>query len=235
MLWAYSLFNGQKFFIHGISVIVPKSVDLNIRYAIMRRRPYEEGEVELCRKALKHGHNVLELGGSVGVVSALIRSIIGPNAMHVIVEADHELSKVCLANANAGANQGRVKVINAAIDYTGRKSVNFESGHNSHTGKVSDENSGTHVQAITASECLDAFNGKSFALVCDIEGAEVSLLENDGRLFERCHTIIMETHPNFYQSGDDEVLKIEAQLKGLGYSFVDRVGDVVLYARAHGD
>ena len=54
----------------------------------------------MVRKYLSIVMTVIELGGCYGIVSALIRKQIGPDAKHIIVEADPSPAKICVLNAN---------------------------------------------------------------------------------------------------------------------------------------
>lgn len=230
-LWIHQLLFGDEYQIHGLPVIAPASINSDIRYLLLKNRPYEQAEVKFCREELNFGDNVLELGGSIGVVSAVIRSRIGPDALHVIVEADDTLADVCLENARKGANPNRVFIVNAAIDYSGSTFVNFQVGQNSHTGRLSQSASGKKIRAIRAIDCIAPFADEHFSLVCDIEGAELNLVRYDGPVFDRCKRIIMELHPAIYPRGEDDKRFIMAAIGNLGFRNVGQAGDVYFWER----
>ena len=94
----YRLIRGPSFAVHGVSVEVPRSVGIELRYNLMRER-YENDEAELIRKYVSRGCNVVELGGSLGIVSRVIRDTIGPGAVHIVVEANPDLVEICAQNA----------------------------------------------------------------------------------------------------------------------------------------
>ena len=97
---------GDKFLINGLEVIIPKTVSPNIRYLLAKGRPYEVDEIELVSSVLRQGNNVLELGGSLGLLSRVIRNKIGPLAQHLIVEADPNLISICRKNAIIDSEKG---------------------------------------------------------------------------------------------------------------------------------
>ena len=103
---------------HGVSVKIPRYGDVSIRYSLSKQRPYEESEANLIRKYLKFGTNVVELGGCYGVISALVRKIIGPNAQHVIVEADPDLAAICSLNANPDLRSSNTNIVIALRVHT---------------------------------------------------------------------------------------------------------------------
>lgn len=77
----------EDFSPHGVPVHVPATADISLRYLLTRGRDYEREEAAMVRDFLAPGMNVIELGGCMGIISALIRDRIGPEAKHVVVEA----------------------------------------------------------------------------------------------------------------------------------------------------
>ena len=110
--------NEEVFSPHGISIKIPKDADVAIRYLLARGRPYEAPEAAMVRKYLTFGMNVIELGGCYGIISALIRKQIGPDARHIIVEADPSLAKICACNANLKNTNKLADIVVAAVDYS---------------------------------------------------------------------------------------------------------------------
>ncbi|MCP9480875.1 FkbM family methyltransferase [Shimia sp. CNT1-13L.2] len=229
LLAARRLIVGDKYSVHGVTVTVPLSVDPEIRYLLARRRPYEDPEARFVRAHVEMGTHVVELGGSIGVVSALIRKAIGPQAKHVIVEANPALAAVCKVNASATANPGCVEVIEAAVDYSGAEQVMFDFGHNAHTGRVSDQ--GVPVPTTTLGTVAASLPSGPAVLVCDIEGAELSLIFSDTAALERFETVILETHPHAYPDGFEDLDRMLTHLAAQGFAQIDSADDVVIYKR----
>ena len=172
--------NDEFFSPHGISIKVPKDGDPAIRYLLARGRPYEAPEAEMVRKYLSLGMNVIELGGCYGIVSALIRQQIGPHATHIIVEADPSLAKICATNANLDNTINLADIVVAALDYSGATKITFMPGENVHGGRVAvDGETGFDVPTTTLSEQVLKLPQKDYTLVCDIEGAELDLFQNE--------------------------------------------------------
>lgn len=232
LLGLHRLLRGDKFHANGVDVVVPASVDAEIRYLLLRGRPYEQAEAILARKALRLGMNVLELGGSIGVISAVVRSIIGPEASHVIVEADDDLAKVCAQNASRGAKSGLASVVRGAVDYSGASHVFFDSGHNAHTGHVDpNAKTGTAVPALTATAAAAGLPEGPFALVCDIEGAEYPMILQDAALLPRLSAIIMELHPPSYAKLGGSTEMLLGKLAENGFTLREQIENVVLLTR----
>lgn len=218
----------ENFTTHGVQVHIPEQADFNMRYLLARGRPYEAPEARLIQAYLQPGMDVIELGGCMGVISAVIRRRIGPEACHLVVEADTELAAICKGNAQKEAAAGKTEVVVAAVDYSGAKTVSFASGKNAHVGHLAqDGEAGTTVPTVTLAALAERCGAKEFALVCDIEGAEIAMFENETGLLNRLQVIILETHPKFYadgQAGEDTML---AKLAEHGLQVVARDENVV--------
>ena len=140
---------------HGIPVKIPSTIQTSVRYAFARGRPYEEAEAKMIINHLPLDTNVIELGGCLGVISALIRHRIGSTAHHLIVEANPDLTKICLSNATNTTTKN-TNIIVAAVDYSNKKYVNFVFGHHMHVGRVSKEQEkGISTQTTTLSGRVD--------------------------------------------------------------------------------
>ena len=217
---------------HGVDVHVPASSDLAIRYLLAKGRPYEEPEADMVRRFLTKDTNVIELGGCFGIISALIRNQIGRDAHHIIAELNPDLADICRQNAGRNAASDVSEVVEAAVDYSGQKTVNFARGHNAHVGRVANKDeAGITVPTTTLSKIADKLPDGPFALVCDIEGAEIALFEAEAALMPRISSIILETHPGFYPNGDNDLEKLLTQIKSYGFQQLENRENVVYFAR----
>lgn len=220
---------------HGIPIRVPPHADLTIRYGLARGQPYEAPEARMVREFLRTGMNVLEMGGCLGVVSATIRNRIGPDPRHVVVEAIPELAEICRSNAMIGAAPGATEVVNAAVDYSGSPTVLFQFGKNAHVGRLArGEAEGIKVSATTLSSLAQRLPPGPFALVCDIEGAEIELVEREPEVFSRVSVFILETHPRFYPGREADRDRLVAAILGRGFRLADSESDVRCFVRDDG-
>lgn len=222
----------EDFAPHGVPVHVPATSDLAVRYRLARGKPYEAPEAEMIRRYLQRGTNVIELGGCVGVVSALIRDRIGPEARHIVVEANPDLVPVCARNASQGATAGATKVVQAAVDYSGARSVTFARGHNAHVGHIArGDEDGFSVPAIMLAELADDLPEGPFALVCDIEGGEVALFAAETTLMARVNLLVLETHPGIYAGGAADLASMIAQIEDAGLAKISESEQVICFQR----
>ena len=104
---------GPVFDYHGLAVTMPQSAGLAAMNALLRGK-YESEEAALIAKHLPADLPVIELGGSLGVVSRLIRSRLAPGTRHLVVEANPDLIEACSRNAlDIGSGAGRVVAVPA--------------------------------------------------------------------------------------------------------------------------
>ena len=223
--------NEEVFSPHGISIKIPKEADLAIRYLLARGRPYEAPEAEMVHKYLTVGMDVIELGGCYGIISALIRKQIGPDAKHIIVEADPSLAKICACNANLENTNNLADIVVAAVDYSGAKEIIFAPGPNAHAGRVANSGeAGFTVPTTTLTEQVSKLSKNEYVLICDIEGAELDLFQNEQTALSRAYLLILETHPKIYPRKKLDYQEIKKNIEHLGFVEVDKSGTVVCFA-----
>lgn len=218
---------------HGIRVRVPANSDPMVRYNLARGRPYEAPEAEMVSTYLEPGTHVIELGGCMGILSALVRQKIGPEARHVIVEALPDLAAICEENASIGAAPGKTTVIRAAVDYSGAESVTFAVARDAHSGHIarSGEN-GVTVPAIRLSDLARQLPDGPFALLCDIEGAEIAMVDAEADILQRVGLFILETHPKLYPGKKAAQRDLMGKIEAAGFEKANEIADVVCYRRA---
>lgn len=215
---------------HGIEVQVPREADVKLRYDLARGRPYEEAEAQMIRAHLGLGTPVIELGGCMGIISALIRSRIGPDASHIVVEANPRLAQLCTPNANIGAAAGATQIVVAAVDYSGAETVSFDTGHTAHGGHVA-AGGGLSVPTTTLAKLAEGLPDGPFALICDIEGAETGLIERDAAMLDRVSLFVLETHPKVYPGGMADTQRLLAAIEARGMRRVAQVKNVYAFVR----
>lgn len=225
LLWLLERFGvpTEVFFPHGVEVRVPKGADLSMRYNLTRRKPYEVGEARLIQTHLRPGTHVIELGGCVGVISALIRHTIGPDATHVVVEADPDLAPVCGANAARAAAPGASILVQAAVAYQDQPTIRFASGHNAHVGHIAGAGeTGRDVPVIRLADLVQRLPEQGdAALICDIEGGELAMIRQDRASLARFSLIVLETHPDVYADGQADLSALENDLITAGFNRID--------------
>jgi FkbM family methyltransferase len=147
------------------------------------------------------------------------------------VEANPDLIPVLRQNLAKNHPGRRVEVIHAMVGDSvgmGELQVDRSTLRSSRTvgGRA------VAVPSLRLVDIVSRINPGPYSLVCDIEGAEASFLDNPAGVLDRCTCIIMEGHPTSSGGRDlglEEVLSMPLRLPG--WRQVDRYGAVAVYLR----
>ena len=186
---------------------------------------YEEPERVALKKFLDPNLPVIELGACIGVVSCLTNRLLRQPKNHVVVEANPEL--LPLLRQNRQRNDCRFEIVHAAVSY-GAETITFNINHNILASSLEGEGQQEMVvSTVTLERLLNDHGFERATLICDIEGAELQLFENEiETIGKRISMIIMELHERMV--GEDPTSRMLASLKNAGFELVSRDRDVVV-------
>lgn len=225
--------NGPRYSYHGLEVEVPIRVGVGVCNALLRGK-YEPDEAAMILKHLPGDLPVIELGGSLGVISRFVRSRLSADTRHLIVEANRDLVDICTANAQRDAAPGATEVINAALYYDGPV-ARFGIGRDVHTSALDDGSGGANlvdVPAITFSQLCNRLGTSSqLSLVSDIEGGEYDLFFREADLLDRIDTAIVELHPQSYAASGGSIEALLRKCEAVGLRVIDQQADVYVFKR----
>ena len=192
---------------------------------------YEEPERRALKMFLDPSLPVIELGACIGVVSCLTNRQLRQPENHVVVEANPALLPIL--EQNRKRNNCRFKITHAAVSH-GADRIIFNVNENILASSLNGgDQKAIVVSAVTLQRLLDQHGFERATLICDIEGAELELVENELQtLRERVATIIMELHDRIV--GDEPTERMLSRLESAGFKIVDRQGDVVVLVGASG-
>jgi FkbM family methyltransferase len=161
---------------------------------------YERSETRFVERWLPRDLDVVELGASIGVVSCHIARLLGGRRRLICVEANGRLIQQAERNIAINGWSHRVVFVHGAIDYSNGdlSAARFSvAAHNNLGSRLTPRDAtgeSIDVPVVTLSQILLNHGIGDFALVCDIEGAEAGLIENDARALSRCRFIVIELH-----------------------------------------
>lgn len=189
---------------------------------------YEEPERKALSRFLNPGLPVIELGACIGVVSCLTNRRLRQPENHVVVEANPAL--LPLLEENRARNDCGFKIVHAAVSH-GAETITFNVDDNILMSSVDgDKRQGVAVSTVTLERLLNEHAFQRATLICDIEGAELQLVEHElNTLGERVSTIVMELHDRIV--GEEPTQRMLASLESAGFKIVSRDGDVVVLER----
>lgn len=222
----------EELYVHGVRVpIAAQEVSATVWDALTSEY-YEANEARRVRRAIRPGDRVLELGTGLGIITSIIADIEDVRVWSF--EADPYTAGLAerVISSNCGDNVVLVHGILAAgpprkIAFYQRSELWMSSGFPSQ---------GPYEKAIEiTSGDVDAFisQNRINALVMDIEGAELDLLQN-ARL-PGVERIFLELHDHLYGLSGVRAITAAMGRKGLIYDPRGSSGPCVLFARDDGE
>ena len=195
---------------------------------------YESSEIRFIQKYFTDNSlDVIELGGSLGIVSSVISKQKGSERKHIIVEANPHL--IDTINKNLTLNNAKnTTILNVALPMqSNSKEVYFEIGESSLVSKIVFEpNANTvAVPCKNLSNIIAENNISNFVLISDIEGAELGLLLNDSIALSKAKLIIIETHNTDFENSNYSTEWMKTQIIDLGYNIIDAHGPVYVFQK----
>jgi FkbM family methyltransferase len=197
-------------------------------------RCYESAEIRSI-KFLEPTLHTIELGSSIGVVSALIlqRLAVGKEPGITCVEANRAVSGLLERNLKRASPGKSFNILSRAVCYTGN-SCHFESSRDTTIGKISNSNPGLgaiEVKAITLAQLLTEQKIDNYQLVMDIEGVEWDVLLQDSDALKKCQIMVVEIHPHPSKGGIAEFVE---KMNSNGFKTRRIDGSVVTFDRKLG-
>jgi FkbM family methyltransferase len=194
---------------------------------------YESAEIRLLHKYFSGNTDVIEAGGSLGIVSGHICSMLSPEKKIVVIEANPYLQDTIRKNVEQYRHKG-YSIKSSAIDYDSPQ-VSFSISSNNTESSVSGGSSSTGtictVPAITLGSVLAEEAINEYALVSDIEGSEISFLVNDKEALRRCRQIFIELHVTSYRNINYTVEDLVTLITDAGFRKIANEGPVYYFER----
>ena len=215
----------------GLSFALPESNHRRYFEGMVWLGEYEAFERYAISRFLVPDLPVIELGGSIGIVSCLTNSRLARPEEHVVVEANPALIAPLIANRDR--NRCRFGIVNAALAY-GHATVAFHVSASSVASTLLDTTGATRVvdvDAVTFESLVSRAGFGRCALVCDIEGAEIDLVAHEAEALARfVELFIVEVHPQLV--GAEAVAALETRLQSVGFSPIWSRGTVWVFRHA---
>jgi FkbM family methyltransferase len=203
------------------------STSLRIRSRFATGR-YEAAERRLARDLLDPALPVIELGACIGVVACIVNKSLAHPRRHVVVEANSAL--LATIERSRELNGATFVVEHAALGYDGPE-VELYVHPQLVTASSAQRSRGraVRVRATTLRALSERHGFERFQLICDVEGAELAMIERDLELLrERVTLAIIEFHPDVY--GPEGRQLLVARLESAGFRQV-AVDDTVIAFR----
>ena len=194
-----------------------------LRYRLWLGR-YERPERDLIRRYLDPSRPVLELGGGLGIVACLINRRLCNPSCHAVVEANPAMLPVI--EQNRQRHDAQFSILPYAIGYT--PTVSLRAGQDC---LATATGAGEDVPALSLREAFARFpTWTDCTVVCDIEGAEVAMIERDVEILaERAAWLIVEEHPKVIAIAYRA--RMTERLQQAGFRCVAQIADAQAWQR----
>jgi FkbM family methyltransferase len=196
---------------------------------------YENAELQLIQQFLPKDIDVIELGGSIGVVASQIAGSLDGGRRLVSVEGNPSLIELLKRNVEANGCRDCATVIHGAVAYATPPSdfVSMSFGDSSLAGWLSDspeQSSGHQVPCVTLGALISRYQFERFALIADIEGAEAGIFFHDKEILIRCCPLmIVELHETTFEGRRLSIPDLVTMAKELGYTVKDNRRNVYVF------
>jgi FkbM family methyltransferase len=180
---------------------------------------YEAEERELIRAFVRPTDSVLELGACLGIVSCTTNKLLADKSRHVVVEGN----PFCIPaiHRNRELNQCGFLIENCAV--SNQREATFYLHPVYVVGGTTQRESSRPVRVPARSLAdLDARHGPFTALVMDIEGSELEIIEASQEILKRYRLVIVELHD--WALGADNVERCRELLAAAGLRLQRRAG-----------
>lgn len=186
---------------------------------------YEAPERRAIARYARRDLPVIELGGSIGVVSCITNKLLQNPTAHLVVEANP--LAIPHLERHRKINQCQFDIVNRAIAY-GADSVTFRPNSSMCGNSITADGDLAPVTVQTArlGELARERGYNRFTLICDIEGVEYDLVYQEAEVLKSAETIIMETHDRFI--GAEKSRLMMDKLASLGFRLVEETEFVVV-------
>jgi FkbM family methyltransferase len=205
---------------------------------ILTNGQYEEAERILLKEELKENDIVFEMGGSIGILTAIMGKAVGEKGLVISIEASEIISTYSKSwlekNGNIKIECGfgfPVYELNKGI-----KINHFDESAGSLGGILSfdiveDQNEleFENWQCLDIKYLMKKYKVEPNVLVIDIEGSEIIILNEEACLPLSIRIIIIELHPHIY--GKEKVDAIIQKIIDQKFFLEDQVSDVYLFKR----
>jgi hypothetical protein len=229
--------------------VVLDGVSIRVRHApysfgvklVLTRGEYEVDERRVLLNILQPGDVVVEMGGSIGILSAIIAEKVGKSGFVVSVEASATLTGYSRTWLESGNN---VRVITGfgfpvwrlqhSVDIqkfeekwgsmSGRVTFNV-------TGSATDDRPGRPSHPLYDVKALSEYAPRPpGTLVVDIEGSERIICSQKPEFPPSLRNLLIELHPEIY--GDSTMTAIIGRIEEEGFVKVGEQGNVFHFTRS---
>jgi FkbM family methyltransferase len=230
----------DRFAVLGACIVTtPRHVVSAEVCAALAFQAYEKAELTLAQSFLIPDLDAIELGGALGVTGSVILRKLRPPARLITLEFRPELLPILERNLSLNSCGNMFDVLPRAIAYPQDADRDIRADFVIPAGSFGSLKSYKHALGfrtisapiITLREICEEFSLDSFQLICDIEGAELELIEQDRAVLEKCRLLIIELHEANRPARSVSPVQIRDLLLDQGFRVLAANGNVLALTR----
>lgn len=203
---------GDRFKVDGCTFVIPRNItSLQLRASFMLN-DYEADERRLVQKYFLPEDSVLELGACLGIIACITNKLLRDPARHVVVEAN----PYCLPaiHRNRMRNGAAFLVEHCAVCNQPEAVFNIDPKHITGSSLTNASGIAIRLPGRSLNELVER-HGPFSALIMDIEGSELELLDSATDILRHFRLIILEVHENII--GVAGINRCHARLQAAGF------------------
>lgn len=167
---------------------------------------------------------LVELGGGFGVLSCVANRRLTRRADHLIVEANPSLLPIL--ERHRVLNGCEFQVLNHAVGYCRDSTAFFVCRNPLASSCIRTSPVRIEISTVTLDRVIERFDRVN--VICDIEGAEVELVEKEESAWAKVQTLVLELHRQVTGAEAAEAT-VNALIHRHGFRLVDRRDDVAVF------
>lgn len=217
----------ERLSVHGVTVPIRHGEVSDEIWAALKSGRYEANEARRIPRAIRPGDRVLELGSGLGIITSIIAGIEDVRVWGF--EADPNTTQLARRVIDLNCD-GNVVLENGILAAGPPRKVTFyRREHFWMSSAFARQGPYQHVIEISSLD-IDAFieRNRINALVMDVEGAELDLLENAA--LPGIERVFLELHDHLYGLAGVQTITTALASKGLIYDPRGSSGPCVLYS-----
>lgn len=230
----------DRFAVRGACIVTtPRDVVSAEVCAALAFQTYENAELALVQSLLVRDLDTVELGGALGVTGSAILGKLTAPARLITAEFRPELLPILERNLSLNSRGNMFSIVPRAIAYPLSADRSTYADFVIPAGSFGSRKSYKHalgfrtIQAKTTTlrEICEEFSLDSFQLICDVEGAELEIIEQDRAVLEKCRLLIIELHEAHRPARSVNPAQLRDLLLDQGFHIIAVNGDVLALTR----